>query len=96
LPGGNADPEDEDLTATARREAEEEMGGTLPAFSILGQCLVKRGKRHQKHYTVFLVAVDGDARDSWTPQLNEEHTEYAWMPLETAASRIDLHPGTFL
>ena len=45
LPGGNADAGDADLKHTATREAQEEMGADLPAFTIVAQVLTKRGKR---------------------------------------------------
>ena len=45
LPGGNADAGDADLLATARREAEEEMGPGLPPFEVVAQVLTVRGKR---------------------------------------------------
>ena len=46
LPGGNADAGDAgDLQHTATREAQEEMGAGLPAFTVVAQILTKRGKR---------------------------------------------------
>lgn len=93
LPGGNADPEDADLMATAVREAQEEMGAPLPPFTVLAPpMLTRRGKRLQKHFTVFLAAMAPEVRASWTPTLNDEHTGYEWMPLSVASGRTDLHP----
>jgi len=94
LPGGNADPEDlGDLMVTACRESREEMGDVLPEFRQVACILTKRGKREQKHYTVFIVkAVDDDVQRNWTPKLNEEHTEFHWMPIKDIMERDDLHP----
>jgi 8-oxo-dGTP pyrophosphatase MutT (NUDIX family) len=40
LPGGNVDDDDEDLLATAKREAVEEMG-SAPECEVKGQILTK-------------------------------------------------------
>ncbi len=40
LPGGNADPHDASLRATATREATEEMG-SLPEYEVLTEILTK-------------------------------------------------------
>jgi 8-oxo-dGTP pyrophosphatase MutT (NUDIX family) len=90
LPGGNKDEEDDDLLATAVREATEEMT-TVPAFTTKAEILTRRGKRLQKHYTVFLAHMT-QPRESWVPRLNEEHTDYMWLSLKEALSRKDLHP----
>lgn len=94
LPGGNADPEDlGDLMVTACRESREEMGEILPEFRQVACILTKRGKRQQKHYTVFIVkAIDENVQQDWAPKLNEEHTEYHWMPIKEIQGRDDLHP----
>lgn len=55
-------------------------------------CLYRRGKRLQKHYTVFVASVEQEIRDSWQPALNDEHIEFEWVNLRCAASRPDLHP----
>jgi 8-oxo-dGTP pyrophosphatase MutT (NUDIX family) len=42
MPGGNADPTDKDLLASATREAGEELGPkNVPAHTIKGQILTK-------------------------------------------------------
>lgn len=93
LPGGNRDEGEplDDLIVTATREATEEMG-TLPEFSLRGSLITKRGKRLQKHYSVFIVEISIDVKNTWRPILNKEHTMYIWIPLDEAARRYDLHP----
>lgn len=95
LPGGNADAGDADLLATATREAAEEMGEGLPPFTVAASVLTKRGKRGQKHYTVFVARLAPEDRASWRPQLNEEHSAWRWFPLAellAANSAVPLHP----
>jgi hypothetical protein len=55
------------------------------------QVLTKRGKRLQKHYTVFVCKLLGD-RAAYTPTLNEEHSQWTWMPFATLRARTDVHP----
>ena len=45
LPGGNTDATDRDLLHTASREAEEEMGASVPAYEVVAEVLTQRGKR---------------------------------------------------
>ena len=33
-----------------------------------------------------------DAKDTWAPLLNEEHSAWKWFPLQDAFKRKDLHP----
>lgn len=77
LPGGNCDAEDASLQETAVREALGELG-TLPPLHLAGECLTTRGKRLEKHYTVFVCEVEHAVRASWTPALNAEHVEFRW------------------
>ena len=53
--------------------------------------LTKRGKRLQKHYTVFLCALQG-SKEAFVPQLNEEHSEWRWFQIEELRARTDVHP----
>ncbi|KAI3435953.1 hypothetical protein D9Q98_002011 [Chlorella vulgaris] len=79
LPGGNADGTDVSLLETARREAVEEMGPNLPPFEVVAEVPTRRGKRGQKHYTVFVGRVRPEDRAAWVPQLNEEHSAWRWL-----------------
>ena len=36
----------------------------------------RRGKREQKHFTVYVAEIDEAAKASYQPQLNKEHS--AW------------------
>jgi 8-oxo-dGTP pyrophosphatase MutT (NUDIX family) len=42
---------------------------------------ISRAQRGQKEYTVFVCALDGNARAAWVPRLNEEHREWRWFPV---------------
>jgi hypothetical protein len=56
--------------------------------------LTKRGKSLQKHYTVFVCGVEKRERESYKPVLNEEHSEWKWMPATELRTRQDMHPVT--
>lgn len=103
LPGGNADAADgADLLETAMREASEEIGQVPAGLTFHATLLTRRGKRQQKHYTVYVASIDRAAAGSpaplsYQPQLNEEHTEYRWIPaasvlLPTEPPALELHP----
>ncbi|KAF6264961.1 NUDIX hydrolase domain-like protein [Scenedesmus sp. NREL 46B-D3] len=98
LPGGNAEPADQGLLSTALREAQEELG-EVPAHEHRAQILTKRGKRNQKHYTVFLADVAPSTAQQYAPRLNAEHSEWRWVPWNDvtaansgAADGLTLHP----
>lgn len=91
LPGGNVEIEDSDLLVTAKREAQEEMGG-VPEARFQNQILTKRGKNGKKHYTVFIGRLTTGARRSFQPQLNEEHSQWKWFKLDDALQLPNLHP----
>ncbi|KAG2424215.1 hypothetical protein HXX76_014746 [Chlamydomonas incerta] len=87
LPGGNADAADAgDLLDTAMREAREELGQLPAGLQVLGQVLTRRGKALQKRYTVFVAAIPGSSRAGYSPQLNDEHTDWRWTDLAHAAA----------
>lgn len=76
----------------AVREAVEEVG-ILPSFSVSGETRTVRGKRGQKHFTVFVAAVLPEVRRSWTPVLNHEHSESQWFPVSgLCTGTLPLHP----
>ena len=60
----------------------------------------RRGKRRQKHYTVFVASIAPEARAAFKPQLNEEHVDWRWAPLAQLSSgggggggsELELHP----
>ncbi len=80
LPGGNSDLGETDLWETALREANEELGEVSESGLVrLATVLTKRGKRHSKHYTVYVVEMDG--WEAFRPVLNEEHTAWEWVGL---------------
>ena len=59
------------------------------------QVLTKRGKRLQKHYTVFVCAVPLAARDAYKPTLNAEHSQWRWTAAADLRGRDDLHPVVY-
>lgn len=100
LPGGNAESADQGLLATAQREAHEELGA-VPAYVTQAQILTKRGKRNQKHFTVFVADVQPSAAQQYVPRLNAEHSEWRWVPWEQVVAagsgaanenQLQLHP----
>ena len=92
LPGGNAEDADgADSLATARREAEEEMG-QLPPFTLRGGALrvVRGAKRGQpKLFSVHVAAVDGTAACAYAPTLNHEHRAWRWIRVADVAAAAD-------
>jgi len=99
IPGGNAEPTDKDLLASATREAGEELGTkNIPPHKVKGQILTKRGKQNEKHFTVFVAEVAPTATNI-KPTFDIQSTEARWTPwsevLAAAAGRnpkLPLHP----
>jgi len=91
LPGGNTDGRDTDRLETAVRESREEMG-KLPVFTLISRLETYRGKRFQKHFTVFVASVTESDRQEYVPTLNKEHTDYRWFPYDTLGEQPELHP----
>ena len=50
----------------------------------------RRGKRNQKHYTVFYADVPPDTRSSYTPRLNREHSAWRWFDVRELRARAGL------
>lgn len=55
------------------------------------QVLTRRGKRLQKHYTVFVCKLKGE-RDAYQPKLNAEHSQWKWLAVDNLRARTDVHP----
>lgn len=89
LPGGNMEPQDQgDLLAVATREGMEELGHLPLPHKVLGSLLTRRGKREQKHFTVFVAEVAEEVRQRYQPRLDtREHSEWAWLPLQAIAAQ---------
>lgn len=66
----------------------------VPDYALRMQVLTKRGKNEQKHYTVFICPIACNARDSWEPTLNEEHSAWRWVKADELRQQTDLHPVT--
>lgn len=65
--------------------------GALPPFKVLGEIKTVRGKRGQKHYSVFVADLARKQRDAWAPALNSEHSQWLWVPVANLSS-VPLHP----
>lgn len=82
LPGGNVEPGDANLLATAAREAGEELGlaagGGAPPYAVRAQLTARRGKKGQKVYAVFVAQVAAEDARVYAPRLNEEHSDFRW------------------
>jgi hypothetical protein len=71
----------------------------LPAQLLLLLLFCRRGKRNQKHFTVFVADVQASAAQQFVPRLNAEHSEWRWVPWEEviaassgAVNGFELHP----
>lgn len=63
-----------------------------PHCIVTPACPRRRGKRNQKHYTVFVAAMTPEAKAAFVPRLNKEHSAWRWFPLQEAMAQLDLHP----
>ena len=64
--------------------------GPEKTSSALSCC--RRGKRGQKHYTVFVCSMAAADRATWELKLNSEHRFSHWFGVQEAGNRKDLHP----
>ena len=58
------------------------VGRSLFTLPPCPHAVARRGKRLQKHYTVFLASVSDTDRDSYVPRLNHEHRAWRWFSLQ--------------
>jgi len=91
LPGGNVD-EGETAIQTALREAEEELGEPIPNYDIKSEVVTTRGKKGDKIFTVFLVQISPQDKQTFRPKLNKEHVEYKWFSLPELQDVQNPHP----
>jgi hypothetical protein len=52
----------------------------------------RRGKKKQKHYTVFICEITAEDKATFKPKLNNEHREYRWWPMHALPVPTQLHP----
>ena len=83
LPGGHAEDGESPLE-TARRECIEEIGDCPEGYlDLLGSMTSDEGVE----FSTFRQLVN----DEFEPELNHEHTEYVWAPIDSPPE--PLHPG---
>lgn len=97
LPAGKEEPEDEgDMLATAKREANEEIGELpkgAPTFLMKTICLHQPDAEYPKEDVEFHTYVQR-VEKSFTPTLNYEHDGYMWFPLNEVAPQSAVQPAT--
>lgn len=86
LPGGGGE-EGETPEQTADREAHEEMGMLIPESATAMKLLDSRVTPTGKAFHTFAQSVPS----KFVPQLNDEHTGYAWCPLNMLPG--PMHPA---
>jgi 8-oxo-dGTP pyrophosphatase MutT (NUDIX family) len=85
IPGGGAEPHEDNALQTALRETEEEIG-FVPDFEFFSKHV--RIKKKGKQYVTYIVR----AKNRFTPILDFESSDWAWVPINKL-HEYDLHPG---
>ena len=87
LPGGKIN-QNETLVEGLNREIQEELGGKIysPNFVPIE---IFTSKNEKFMYHTYFVAVEYE----FLPKLNQEHSGYAWLPLDALPK--PLHPGVY-
>lgn len=71
--------------------------GQLPELKFAtAPILTQRGKRQQKHYSVYVVPLSRAQKEAFRPCLNREHSHWCWFDVEEARKLTNLHPVTEL
>ncbi len=87
LPGGKAEPEDEDLLATAVRETHEELGLRLDQIARpLGRLATLQARARRKRLPLHVVPFVFEELRQAEPELGPEAARAFWLPLEEVSS----------
>lgn len=96
LPGGKAEPEDEDLLATAIRETHEELGLRLDEIARpLGRLATLQARARRKRLPLHVVPYVFEERRQAEPRLGPEAARAFWLPLEEVRSGALDAPYTY-
>jgi 8-oxo-dGTP pyrophosphatase MutT (NUDIX family) len=78
----------ESINIALHREIREELGGVINDCSLIPiETFTSTNKKFTYH--TFLIIVE----EEFTPELNDEHRGYAWLPIEDHPK--PLHPGVW-
>lgn len=96
VPGGKQEPEDTDLFAAARREADQETGLPVEFLETSPQFIEEHpildGKHLGRQYKAYGFVAVAFSRDF---ELCDEHTEGMWLPPEKAIKMDYLTPTSY-